>query len=72
MALFGLIIIGGWLVYKFFTKWLWWFIVFGILVNVIAWFIKFGWIIIMVTAVVVAAGLFTLALHNYRIQHQNK
>lgn len=72
MALFGFTIIAIWLVYKFFARWLWWCIGFGILVNIIAWFMELGWIIIMLVAFATAIGLFILAVRNYRIQHQGK
>lgn len=72
MALIGFTIIIGWLVYKFFTKWLWWFIGFGILVNVIAWFETYGWIVFMIGCFALAIALFALAIRNYLVQHQSK
>ncbi|QHM64365.1 hypothetical protein [Pediococcus pentosaceus] len=72
MALIGFTIIIGWLVYKFFTKWLWWCIGFGILVNVIVWFEAYGWIVFMIGCFALAIVLFALAIRNYRVQHQSK
>ena len=72
MALIGFTIIIGWLVYKFFTKCLWWFIRFGIFVNVIAWFEAYGWIVFIIGCFALAIALFALAIYYYRVHHHIK
>ncbi|ETY74783.1 hypothetical protein [Lactiplantibacillus fabifermentans] len=69
MALFGFTIIILWLIYKFFTKWLWWALGFGIVINILAWFMKFGWLIVVMLILLVSVALFALAIRNYRHQH---